>query len=956
MVAIALANRPCHGRSSTNSLRSGITCRFSSLVCALAIVAGHGRSKAVEVQQPGEWPCFRCNPALDGHAAGTGDIRNPAIIWRNSIGSTVTRIALLPENDAADQQVTVPPQAPISAKPFDASRWAVPLPMGDIAGTRQPITPTSTTTYADVLPEVPGLERIEFESAFVTPTVNGQWQYGPGRLSAWRNGQWEEVWETGVIDYAFQPSPITGDFDGDGQLEVAVLPWKQLQIYDAKTGQLEQACKFTEGRSYGNYGVYDFDDDGKSEFLVMADFSKHIDVLGFREGKLTVLWQHQVELDIAHSKKIMRVLPDPVADLDGDGRSEVVINIYNDDGDESWKVVIYDALTGEVKAVLANAVAQGIADLDGDGEGELLTAATNGSHAPEFGLIRVHRLVAGQLQVAWEEDHAAWQSQHKVPPLNQQNYSAFGQTCAITRRVGIADVVAVRQWHPEKGEVEVSTRRWNGRSLEKGVSLVAADAEAIALGDDGAALIEVRTPTGVNRQIEVSKCRAEVLEPEPGTAADSPHPLSPPTVVRVPGREFPVVVVQDTSGSACVVFEAPHANQPTKELYRVSYGFRDGQEGTELASPPVKMNNVQNTQFGPAIAALTGDDNRYLIVAGGTRSGISCVAAVDLATGKPLWRRELNRFSAGAHSWNFGGPMLWQVGNFTSKEKQDVAITLQRANMHTEETFLLSGQTGEEIWHRDSQIADRGFGGTPFAIADFNGDGLQDLASFFPDLTYIADGATGRDLLALRNYWTDVPLKPVYWGQPVAGHFDPNTSVPSLLFTRSNNQMVGRVRADGSLAWSDAYDKAGDGFPAVGDFDGDGAIEAIYFGFEDGTRCYDTATGRRKWTLDFGPKKKVSSAVSGDVNGDGRDEAVFVLDKELFCIGTDDSSHAGKIFWKLSLPCQTSSPILADVTATVEGQPSGRLSILVTGVDGFVYCIDSAERVIHQTAQLPGSL
>jgi hypothetical protein len=57
--------------------------------------------------------------------------------------------------------------------------------------------------------------------------------------------------------------------------------------------------------------------------------------------------------------------------------------------------------------------------------------------------------------------------------------------------------------------------------------------------------------------------------------------------------------------------------------------------------------------------------------------------------------------------------------------------------MHSEETFLLSGQDGEELWHRTRQLTrhSRAVGGTPFAIGDYDGDGLDDIVSFLASFT-----------------------------------------------------------------------------------------------------------------------------------------------------------------------------------------------------------------------------
>ena len=261
-----------------------------------------------------------------------------------------------------------------------------------------------------MLPDEPGKEKIEFESGFAKPTVNGQWQKCVGRCFARREGKWVQVWETQPIDLLFQPLPLVGDFDGDGKPEIAILPFHELLLLDARTGAIKHRCRFTDTRSYGFFGAYDLAHDGRTEFLVQADFSKHVDVLGFRDGKLTLLWQRNVEADISNPQKILRVGPNPVADVDGDGQSEVLTTIFNERGDQRWRVTVHEALTGRIKAELPDEYLAAVLALDGGGVSQLLTISATGAGVPEFGTIRVRSLKDNRLTTLWEKKNAAWET------------------------------------------------------------------------------------------------------------------------------------------------------------------------------------------------------------------------------------------------------------------------------------------------------------------------------------------------------------------------------------------------------------------------------------------------------------------------------------------------------------------------------------------------------------------
>jgi outer membrane protein assembly factor BamB len=262
-----------------------------------------------------------------------------------------------------------------------------------------------------------------------------------------------------------------------------------------------------------------------------------------------------------------------------------------------------------------------------------------------------------------------------------------------------------------------------------------------------------------------------------------------------------------------------------------------------------------------------------------------------------------------------------------------------RSKMHSEETFLLSSQDGHVVWHRDKQISKRAVGGNSFAVADYDGDGLDDLASLWPSILYTLKGSTGQDILAMDAKWKQVYAKQVYFGHAVAGDFL-NEGKPALYF--SGQLMTGVIRLDGTLVWFDALDKSPAYLPSFGDFDGDGRADAVGVGYEDGVRCYDLASGKVKWQMpnpggDFESFKIHNDAVKGtasaDLDGDGRDEALVVIDKTLYCLGAPREGSAGELRWKVEFPAVIGPP------SVVALDKEGHVSILVVGSDGYVYCL-----------------
>jgi outer membrane protein assembly factor BamB len=885
---------------------------------------------------PEEWPAYRRDGSLQARSPARGSIASPHIAWRQFVGVLESEMILEPAS--SNSSLTLPAQ--------EATPGSLPaglaqdnfLPKPDLV---EGEARSTTTTYADLLPDEPGTEKIEFESGFAKPTVNGQWQPCIGRCFARREGKWVQVWETQPIDMLFQPLPLVGDFDGDGKPEIAILPFHELLLLDARTGKIKDRCRFTDTRSYGFFGAYDLAHDGRTEFLVQADFSKHVDVLGFRDGKLALLWQRNVEADISNPQKILRVGPNPVADVDGDGQSEVLTTIFNERGDQRWRVTVHEALTGRIKAELPDEYLAAVLALEGGSISQLLTISATGAGVPEFGTIRVRSLKDNHLTTLWEKANAAWEMWEPPLPTNVQSTATFGRSTVMSHRGPQGVTVVLREAaEPQTGSVTLSTVRWTGGAFHPLMSVSPLRHWPLAIGDSSRPL--------------TAPARAARIPPRPGTPAplrlqalgldDSDrllvrayHPPAEAASLQIAGAKATLLATIRAAGSPGPVAVAwpDGAKEPT--IFAQGHGeelvaFHPPSDGKQAKLTRV-AGRGQSANWpearGPVITDLAGDGRRQLLLAAASPNGCARFEAKDLS-GRALWHHDFPNIPGTPPVWNTGGIILWQTGHFTDRQRQDVLVTIRRSMMHSEETVLLSGRDGRELWHRDRQISQRGVGGTPFAVADYDGDGLDDLASLHPSILYLLKGSTGRDLLAKDATWKEVPAKPVYWGQPIAGDFL-QTGRPALFF--GGRSMTGLVRADGSLVWWDTLDHSPQDWPAFGNFSGQDRLEAVGAGYPDGVRCYDAATGKVLWRLPMPVPGTVIGSASADLNGDGRDEAVFVIGQQLVCLGAGSTPSEGRVLWQFPLPVQTGAPTLA-----VLDKKSG-LSILLAGADGFVYAV-----------------
>lgn len=245
-------------------------------------------------------------------------------------------------------------------------------------------------------------------------------------------------WRYDFDHYTCFPSVLMADVDGDGTKELCIETHSHMWVMDALTGAVRQYVEWDTApasvRSYGLIRFQDLNGDGLPEFLCIGDFATHHEVLLNDRGKLKLAWLHAWPESVT-TRAIATSWPDPpVADIDGDGRLEMLVNMFKATDEARWAIRIYDALTGDVKAMVWDRVAVQTIDLDGDGAAEVLADVStdpNRSRAEGACLLKWRD---GSMAEVWSEASARAVS----PPRHQGDAATAMLGAARVQSGGVA--------------------------------------------------------------------------------------------------------------------------------------------------------------------------------------------------------------------------------------------------------------------------------------------------------------------------------------------------------------------------------------------------------------------------------------------------------------------------------------------------------------------------------------
>jgi hypothetical protein len=867
----------------------------------------------------GVWQMMGHNSQRTNKTLSVGQINTPKQAWQADISAMEHFLSLSPYADESELKLLASTE--LQQVPTEELRKYGILPfLLDVLQNGQLVDPPYApgAKWGKFLPEIHGLQRISWTTTWA--------EKGSLQLHSFENGLADPrlVWEVPFDNGVYSPMAVVIDIDNDGKLEVAISVWYGVVVYDIVTGQEKYRCMYRKelGRQYGFFGAYT-DPSGKSYIVVVGDFAGHIGSLAVEDGELKNIWVHQFDTEsiqgIDRRQTINTIGPDPIGDFDGDGHGEILMNLFNNTSDGCWHILAYDLETGEHKLDIPDMFLKGHADVDGDDIDELLVQKCEGRPVGTNGEISICKWD----KAIWSHPYARW-SVMTLPelPLTRMTGAMRGTETPVKSSLKNQKGQIVFFTAPDVVERLYSLRIYPDLSTEtlweiESVPETYIDA-AGAFNEE--TLIRVRAMNDTDLTLRSKGVQIKPLG-KSKLFRDAPQPI----------------VIKDKEGKSLIAVADP--------LDHVSLW---GVESEDNLSPKMlwsKPGHAMTTNVPSMLGLIAGDIDLdgydEILCVQETPQGYSSIVALGLDSSE-RWHYDFPEFGGRAPIWNETGTTFWALGHFTDKKRLDVLVSNRRSIMHSDETVVINPQDNSVIWHRDVlEVREpwtdaqwkhtRGYGGGVPALADFDGDGLDDITLCYPAEYSVIKGNNGEQyaldvtgpLRGTNNFW-------VIGGYPLVADLN-GDGKPETLWT--SQPIIIAFFHEGiktDILWRTEPNDGATGLPALGDTDGDGQLEIGLPGFKDGFRCLDPATGQILWTVS--PQGDgASNCVSADINGDGIEEFIYANGAKLLAVAKRDDEVM--IFWQIDLPASIQNIVIDDIDG------DGNAEILAGGRDGVLYCI-----------------
>lgn len=177
--------------------------------------------------------------------------------------------------------------------------------------------------------------------------------------------QWDFEPTEHAIEY---PATLAGPLGPGKEQQVVVASWCHVWSLDAATGEVRSHTTWDpQGANQRHYGWNQLVRvNGRSAYLNLS-LTKHVEVLLADErGGLDLAWTRGWPDPVTTEARSLACPADPLIDLDGDGRDEVIVGLFDGGADDRWHLFAFDAETGALRGEAMDLVPLSTARL-GDG-------------------------------------------------------------------------------------------------------------------------------------------------------------------------------------------------------------------------------------------------------------------------------------------------------------------------------------------------------------------------------------------------------------------------------------------------------------------------------------------------------------------------------------------------------------------------------------------------------------
>lgn len=891
-----------------------------------------------------DWPMFRQNSRLTGRSGGTGSILTPEITARTAYTSgDKVKLWLEDINLDGDCEYVFVEGGRIRAKNKNGSLiWESdvcnPLIIGfhdlDNLSQEKHIVAVTNLRTLTVFSGATGV--ILWKYVFPKKTVLlSHNRIKAGKISFDLSGEQITVWPEGdCFGYLFSfengaanghlawrcrgigigdgsrynPNILVGDVHRSGKNSIIVIQHSRIWLIDVETGTMIQEIAGPDMRNYGYAGLFDVDNDGVIELVLVNDAVQlHISVLKMMEQGFVYLW----DKFIGYRDYVMKTPHIPVFDIDGDGKQEILYSI-GDIGANEWHTEILDSTTGNTKRVIKGARILDCGDISGDGRPVMLLEKTQPS---EFVICKIAEAGITEL---FHTPNTPLTFQGADRPLFC-SHTAHRRDAVYLYDIdgdGILELSVIDQHETAVYGVDEAGSFRVKKVISPDVSLVflcafigsGSERLGILFGDKSSGqYLPEESPAG-NKKVLYSGTGKVLAEFD--CAADVAAQIPIVTDIDFDGR------MEIMLGDSVYVMDKRCESGDRNWGNVLHKKWQLKEEIPEAENTLGRMNQIQFL----AACDFDRDGLKELLFA-----GIDAELIMTDSAGNIIWSRKLKE--------NFRGSRILScsVGRFLTNDRYDILAVVSATADYINECMLINALSGDVVWKRNDGH-ERGMGPLDgyVTVTELQKDGMDDLIFISSDTLCQIDGKTGIDLYEKEDLGSIMGTRWLGQGHLVLLDVDADGEDEAYLsgIWGLNGGVLKWSGFYWQPRWFDYYGNANpigtpprhshQGIAIAGDKVLAGGPRSDYrFG------CYNLANGDLMWTYDLGDNL-VSEVCTGDIDGDGFDEFVFGCSDG--CIYS--LKHNGRLHFKIFTDSLPGSPILADV------DEDGLLEILVTTVQG----------------------